>query len=131
MEVSADYFRVLGVGMTLGRGFLEGEDRVGSPQAVAVLSHRTWMSRFGGVPAIVGRSVRLDDFPFTVIGVAARGWTEPPVGGRLTLTPLAPALRIATHVPVPYSPLQQAGEGGASQRAGSGPGRCSPVPGNW
>jgi predicted permease len=73
--VSGNYFRVLGVGMTLGRGLTEDEDRMGSPQAVAVLSYRMWMTRFGGDPAIIGRSLRLDDVPFTIIGVAAEDFT--------------------------------------------------------
>ncbi len=68
--VSANYFRLLGIGLERGRGFLDEEDNPGDPQAVVVLSYLTWQNRFGGDPQIVGRRIRLDDVPFTVVGVA-------------------------------------------------------------
>lgn len=67
--VSGNYFRVLGIDMERGRGFLEGEDRTGAPQAVAVISHDLWQNRLGADPGIVGRAIRLDDIPFTIVGV--------------------------------------------------------------
>jgi hypothetical protein len=73
--VSGNYFRVLGVEMERGRGFLEQEDVTGTPDAVAVISHDLWQNRFGGDPQIVGRSVRLDDIPFTVVGVTLADFT--------------------------------------------------------
>ena len=73
--VSGNYFRVLGVEMERGRGFLEQEDVTGTPQAVAVISHDLWQNRFGGDPEIVGRNVRLDDIPFTVVGVTPADFT--------------------------------------------------------
>ena len=66
-------FQVLGVRMALGRGFLAGEAGPGRPD-VAVLSWDLWQGRFGGDRAIVGRQVRLNDRPFTVIGVTPRGF---------------------------------------------------------
>jgi predicted permease len=68
--VSANYFSTLGVDMARGRGFLPDEDRPFAPQAVAVLSYQAWMNRFGGAHDIVGRMVRLDEIPFTIVGVA-------------------------------------------------------------
>ncbi len=68
--VSGNYFRVLGVDMERGRGFLEQEDRAGAPEAVAVISHDLWQNLFGADPAIVGRKIRLDEIPFTIAGVA-------------------------------------------------------------
>src|SRR5207302_8162092 len=73
--VSGNYFRVLGVEMERGRGFLEEEDRAASPQPVAVISYLLWQNQFGGDPDIVGRRIRLDEIPFTVIGVASRDFT--------------------------------------------------------
>ena len=73
--VSENYFSVLGIDMTRGRGFLPDEDRVQAPEAVAVLNYTTWQNRFGGDPSIVGRSVRLDEIPFTVVGVAPERFT--------------------------------------------------------
>lgn len=78
--VSGNYFDVLGVRMLYGRGFLPNEDRTGAPQAIAILSHRLWERHFAGDAAIVGRVFRVDDVPFTVVGVAppAFGGTDPP-----------------------------------------------------
>jgi predicted permease len=72
--VGGAYFTMLGVDMALGRGFVAGEDRVDSPTAVAVISHGFWRRQFGGDPAMAGRQIRLDDVPFTVVGVAGPGF---------------------------------------------------------
>ena len=67
-RVTAGFFRALGVAPALGRDFLPGED---APEGarVALLSHGTWLRRFGGDPGIVGRTVALSDVPHTVVGV--------------------------------------------------------------
>jgi predicted permease len=69
--VGGNYFSLLGVEMAAGRGFLPEEDRPGSPVAVAVISHEYWQRQFGGDPGIVGREIRFDDVPFTVVGIAS------------------------------------------------------------
>ena len=68
--VSGNYFDVLGVHMLYGRGFLPDEDRVGNPQGVAVISHGLWERHFAADTAIVGRVFRVDNVPFTIVGVA-------------------------------------------------------------
>jgi putative ABC transport system permease protein len=68
-RVSANFFDVLGVRLTRGRGFLPGEDAITAPR-VAVLSDGLWRRRFGAEPSIVGRTIRLDDYPTTVVGIA-------------------------------------------------------------
>jgi hypothetical protein len=73
--VSGDYFTVLGVGMTVGRGFVADEDRTDSPMPVAVLSYGYWQRRFGGDPAVAGRIVSFEDVSFTIVGVAPRTFT--------------------------------------------------------
>ena len=73
--VSGNYFRVLGVDPERGRGFLDEEDRAGDPQAVVVISHDLWQDRLGADPGIVGRTIRLDDVPFTVVGVTPADYT--------------------------------------------------------
>jgi putative ABC transport system permease protein len=84
-RVSAAYFRVLGVPLALGRDFQPSDDVLNGPKVV-ILSSGLWRRRFGGERGIVGRQVRLDDQPFTVIGVmpdsfenvlspAAEAWT--------------------------------------------------------
>ena len=78
--VSGNYFDVIGVRPAAGRTFSPEEDRIGSPVRVAVLSHRLWQRRFGGDPAIVGRSIALNGNAYAVIGVAARGFSGSVLG---------------------------------------------------
>ena len=88
-------FSVLGVDMAAGRGFTGDEDRLDTPAAVAVLSHGYWQRQFGGDPAVVGRQIRLDDVPFTVVGVSGAaflGTTPERVDIRLPVAS-APLLR--------------------------------------
>jgi predicted permease len=66
--VSAPYFDVFGTRPALGRTFAPGEDQPGR-EKVTVISHRLWMSLFGGDPALVGRDIILNGDPYTVIGV--------------------------------------------------------------
>jgi predicted permease len=68
-RVSANFFDLLSVRPSRGRSFLPGEDAVEAPR-VAILSDGLWRRRFGADPSIVGRTIRLDDFPTTVIGIA-------------------------------------------------------------
>jgi predicted permease len=79
--VSGNYFQVLGVGMQLGRGFLPEEDLVQAPEAVAVLGFPYWRDHFGSNPEIVGKQVRVDEIPFTVVGVAPENFTGASGGG--------------------------------------------------
>jgi putative ABC transport system permease protein len=66
--VSAPYFDVFGTKAALGRTFARDEDQRGK-EKVAVLSHRMWLNLFGADRAVVGRSILLNDEPYTVIGV--------------------------------------------------------------
>jgi predicted permease len=68
--VSGNYFSALGLKPSLGRGFLPEEDKRPGERAVAVVSHKLWQRRFGGDPAIAGRSVKINGHPFTIVGVA-------------------------------------------------------------
>jgi putative ABC transport system permease protein len=72
--VSWNYFDVLGVPPALGRGFLPEEDQTPSSHPVVVLSYGCWQKRFVSDPAIVGRTVSLNNVLFTVVGVAPRGF---------------------------------------------------------
>ena len=72
-KVTAGFFPLFGVAPTLGRVFGPDEDRPGS-DGVVVLGYSLWQRKFGGDPGIVGRSIRLDDRPHTVIGVMPRGF---------------------------------------------------------
>ena len=71
---SANFFSVLGVRMALGRGFLPEEELAASPAAVAVIGDSLWRTQFGGDRDVVGKTIRLNGRPFTVVGVAASGF---------------------------------------------------------
>ena len=75
--VTGNYFSVLGVQPSLGRAFVPEEDRTPDTHPVAVISHRIWEQQFGADPGIVGQSVLLNDYPFTVVGVAPEGFKGP------------------------------------------------------
>jgi len=69
--VSANYFDVLKVKPALGRTFLPEEEREqegGAP--VAVIGYGMWQTRFGGDPKVLGKTIRLNRHPLTIVGVA-------------------------------------------------------------
>jgi putative ABC transport system permease protein len=72
--VTPGLLRMLGQERPLahGRDFLDEEGAVGRDH-VAILSHRLWQARFEADPGIVGRPIRIDGSPFTVVGVLAAG----------------------------------------------------------
>ena len=69
LTVSASYLRILRIQPMLGRGFLPGEDKPEGDNKVVVISHGLWQRRFGADPGVVGRAIRLNSEPHTVIGV--------------------------------------------------------------
>jgi predicted permease len=75
-RVSENYFRVLGIGPYLGRGFTAEEDRAGGPNA-AVLSYGLWRTVFHGNKNIVGQAIEVKGEPFTVVGVLPAGAVTP------------------------------------------------------
>jgi putative ABC transport system permease protein len=91
LEVSAPYFRVWGIPPAAGRDFLASEDVPNGPR-VAILSASLAERRFGRARAAVGQVVRLDDNPYTVVGVM-------PAGFRTALAPTA-----EVWVPLQYLP---------------------------
>ncbi|HEX2442509.1 MAG TPA: ABC transporter permease [Vicinamibacterales bacterium] len=66
--VGADFFEIVRVRPALGRVFLPEEDSQARRQVV-ILSDRFWKSHFGAAPDVVGRSLRLDGEPYTIVGV--------------------------------------------------------------
>jgi predicted permease len=73
--VSGNYFELLGVSAAGGRTFLPEEDRTPGTHPVAVISHGLWQRRFGADPAVVGRTITLNQQPLTVVGVAPPQYT--------------------------------------------------------
>lgn len=72
--VSRNYFDVLGVPIIRGRGFTEEEDRPGQDIPVAVASYSYWQ-RSGFSPDLVGSTIRINERPFTVVGITPQGFT--------------------------------------------------------
>jgi predicted permease len=75
-SVTSTFFSVLGVRPLVGRTFLTDEDRV-MPATVAVLSYGLWQRRFGGDPAVVGRTIPFNGVPRTVVGVMPQYFDYP------------------------------------------------------
>ena len=67
-SVTWNYLRTLGVRPALGRDFLPEDDRPGAPH-VAIVAGAFWRDRFDADPSLVGRTIRLDGEPYTVVGV--------------------------------------------------------------
>ncbi|HEY1341472.1 MAG TPA: ABC transporter permease [Bryobacteraceae bacterium] len=87
--VSAGFFRTLGVSPILGRDFSYEEDQPGPDRHVVILGNKFWKARFGADPLILGKSLRLNDAPYTVIGV---------------LPPGEPWINDQTYIPFSYRP---------------------------
>ena len=69
--VSGNYFQVLGVTAQLGRTLLPSDEVAPGQHPVAVLSDGLWRRAFGADPAIVGKTIQINRYPMTVVGVAA------------------------------------------------------------
>jgi predicted permease len=80
--VSANYFDVLGLNPVAGRFFLPDEDTKPNSNTVVVLSYALWTNKFGADPNIVGRTMNLNATPYTIIGIAPRGFK-----GTISLAP--------------------------------------------
>ena len=72
-EVSGNFFRTLGVQPWIGRMMTDADDQLGAPP-VAVMSYRTWQSKYGSDPSVVGASFQINEHAFTVIGVTPPGF---------------------------------------------------------
>jgi putative ABC transport system permease protein len=84
IAATADFFPALGVQPALGRVFTPEEHETGADRVV-VLSDRFWMSRFGGDPNILGRTLQLDGESVKVIGVMPPGFDHPLLWGAVDL----------------------------------------------
>lgn len=97
--VTVDFFRTLGVPAAYGRTFTAADDRLGEPAAVGVVSWEFWQRRFGGDPAAVGRTVRLNGLPVAVVGVAPKRFRGVSLGDDADLW-----LPLGLHAPLRVSP---------------------------
>jgi len=76
--LTANTFRVLRVAPILGRDFADGDDEPGAPGAL-MLGYGVWQSRYAGDSSVIGRTVRVNDVPATIIGVMPPGFNYPAV----------------------------------------------------
>jgi putative ABC transport system permease protein len=68
VRTSANFFHLLGISAALGRTFLPEEDQPGHDQVV-LLTHGLWQRHFGSDSAVIGKTLTIDDRPFTIIGI--------------------------------------------------------------
>jgi predicted permease len=78
--VTGNYFSVLGAKPALGRLLEPQDDEAVGAHPVAVISHGLWQRAFGSDPSIVGQSINLNGYRFTIIGVAAKGFAGTSTG---------------------------------------------------
>lgn len=74
--ISANVFTLTGHAPLIGRGFDARDDRAGAPPVV-ILGHTIWRNRYGADPGVVGRVIRVNGVPSTVVGVMAEGFGFP------------------------------------------------------
>ena len=72
--VSANYFRALGLTPALGRFFTPEEGARPGGEPVAVISWDYWRTQLAGAPSVLGRALRINDRPITIVGVAPEGF---------------------------------------------------------
>jgi predicted permease len=99
LHATPGIFPVLQVQPRLGRAFMAAEAQPGHDH-VAVLTYGLWREQFGGDPGILGKTIRLDGYPYTVVGVMPQSFHMPPV---VTMGDLANAKTAPLGAIVPLS----------------------------
>jgi predicted permease len=95
-QISATALPLLGVTPELGRNFTSAEDRYGSDHVV-LLSHALWQNQYGADPRILGKTIHLDETPYTVVGVM-------PASFRFPLDAAPPSERASLWLPIAFTP---------------------------
>jgi predicted permease len=95
--VSGTFFDVLGVGAAIGRVLTPGDDEVRGGGMVAVLSYDYWRNRFGQDPRIVGKTIAINGYPFTIVGVSQAGFDGVDIG-------YAPSVRVPVTMKAQMTP---------------------------
>jgi putative ABC transport system permease protein len=83
--VSGNYFNVLGLKPAAGRLFSDNDDTSENANSVAILSYGYWQRKFALSPSIIGKDIRLNGYPFTVVGIATAGFDGDVVGEQMAL----------------------------------------------
>ncbi len=105
--VSGDYFETLGVRAAAGRVFQRSDDTPSS-SSVVVLNYGYWKSEFGGDPSAIGKTIYLQNLPFTIVGVAERSFVN-----------LSPGNTFDLWIPLAQRPHLRAGWNSRQDDAGS------------
>src|SRR5262245_21819132 len=100
--VSGNYFVALGVAAAIGRTIGPEDDGAESAQAVATIGYGYWQRQFGGDPSVVGRVIRINGYPVTIVGVTPREFFGTHVGEAVDIS-----------VPLALQPLVNADFGGS------------------
>ena len=79
--VTGNFFSLVDVDLALGRGLSADDDRPGAPAAV-VISYAYWVRRYGSDPEVLGRTILLNNEPYTIVGVAGRTFVGSTAGFR-------------------------------------------------
>jgi len=95
-RATASLFPLLGVKPAIGRSFSEAETLPGAGN-VAVLAYELWQDQYGRDPQVLGRTIKLDEKPYTVIGVM-------PPSFRFPTDTAAPSERVQIWVPLSFAP---------------------------
>jgi predicted permease len=97
--VSGNYFQALGVRPAIGRVFSpEEDDRVYKGHPSVVLSHQYWVTRFAADQNVIGQKILVDNYPMTIVGVSAPGFTG-----------IDPARSPQIRIPIQMKPLMTPG----------------------
>jgi predicted permease len=83
--VTGNYFSVLGLEPAAGRLFSDSDDTAESANPAVVLGYAYWQRKFALSPSILGKDIRLNGYPFTVVGVAPAGFDGDVVGEQMAL----------------------------------------------
>ncbi len=97
--VSGNYFSVLGIQPALGRLLVPSDDRTGAP-AVAVMSYAYWHGRFNSDRSVVGRTLEINDAPFTIVGVTPPEFFGESINTEDFWFPLIAHPQVSGHKPV-------------------------------
>jgi putative ABC transport system permease protein len=98
-EVDEDFFSTLGVAPIIGRAFQPDDFKSANPR-IAILSNSLWQQRFAGNPALIGKTVLLDDAAYVVVGIMPEGfyptrWETPRLWLPMHLDPALKQSRVA------------------------------------
>jgi putative ABC transport system permease protein len=109
-RASAGIFEMLHMQPILGRGFLSTDDKAGAAP-VLVLGYGVWKDRYGSSPSVVGRQVRVNEKPATIVGVMPKGFRFPTnVDMWIPLVP-TPELEKRTNRPLQVFGMLKSGTG--------------------